>query len=166
MGYMNSIQARAELKYDIQMGNLELLRLQRQQREASRYATAIGDGVITPDEMAGLSSEFTAHGINYSMEAGAQANDYSYAKLEEYYSLNPEAEIEDEEAYRMQLFQQGMQEYANNVTMQQMNDFQTALQTEIDMLQTELEQKQSMLNTLEQNISQGIQQSTLKLYVA
>ena len=185
MGWITLSLRRNELQTSIQQLQYNLLEINRQRRELSRLANAIGDGQITPAEIGSLGSSVFGDALDFmgfsndaAMEAASLQTDYyaqAYGSVtqDQYYNnpnLAAQATLYYDEAGNLntqamynEFYEQALKDYAATVVMPQLNELEQELMNEQTEIETEIESQEAELQVVKENISESIQNSTIQL---
>ena len=176
---------RSELTQSISEHTYEKLQISRQIRKLSSFSNSIGDGHITPSEIASLGTDLFGDALDfmgYSNEAAAQvaqeqtdyfATAYDTLTQEQYYnnpSIAAQAQLYydesgalDTERMYSQFYEQALKEFAEKYMMPILKEKEEELENKKNELDTLVESEQAELQQLGQSISSEIQNSTIKL---
>ena len=185
MGWVLLSLRRNELQTSIQDKQFELLQISNKMRKLSSFSTAIGDGHITPSEIASLGSELFGDGLDfmgYSNEAASEAASlmtdyyataYENVTAEQYYNnpgLAAQASLYYDESGNLNLdamynefYEQALEDYVNTVVAPKLKELEKDLQNEQTEMEVELESMEAELETVKGSISESIQNSTIQL---
>ena len=185
MGWITMSLRRAELQRSINDHTYEQLKLTRYLRQLSSFATAIGDGSITPNEIASFGSDLFGDALDfmgYSNEAAAtiaqeQTDYYSTAyddlTQQQYYnnpSIAAQAQLYydgngnlDTSTMYNNFYDEALKEYAQNYFMPLLNEKQKEIENKQTELETLIASEEAELQQLKDNIKQKIQENTIQL---
>lgn len=185
MGWITMSLRRAELQRSINDHTYEKMQLSRQLRQLSSFATALGDGQITPDEIASIGTDLFGDALDfmgYSNEAAQQVaqeqTDYyssAYENLtqEQYYNNSAiaaraqlyydESGNLDTDAMYSNFLEEALKNYAENYFMPILNEKQKEIENKQTELETLVASEEAELEQLKSSISQNIQNSTIQL---
>ncbi|MBR5305188.1 MAG: hypothetical protein IKU37_10215 [Candidatus Gastranaerophilales bacterium] len=185
MGWVLLSLRRNELQTSIQDKQFELLQISNKVRKLGNFSNSIGDGNITPSEIASLGTEFFGDGLDfmgYSNEAASEAaslmtdyyaNAYSTVTAEQYYNnpaLGAQASLYFDEsgnlntdAMYQEFYEEALEDYVNTVIAPKLNELEKELQNEQNELQTEIESMEAELETVKSSISESISNSAIQL---
>lgn len=171
--------------HQMEQNNLKLTKISRKLRQATQFSSAIADGTINPDEIAGIGREFFSDAIDFmgyandtALEvADEQTNYYTsvYGDItaQDYYQnsgLAAQAQLYfdedgnlDEDAIMTNFYEEALKEYAEEFIAPLLNEMETELQNEKDRLETENEQLSAEYDSLKEAKSQAIQRETISL---
>ena len=176
---------RCELQRSINDHTMEKLQLSRQLRRLSSFSTAIGDGSITPSEIASVGKDLFGDALDfmgYSNEVASQKTqeqtDYyseAYGSItqEQYYnnpSLTAQAQLYYDESGNLdtttmyqEFYDEALKEFAEEYFAPLLNEKEKEIQDKQTELETLVESEQAELEQLKSSTSQEIQNSTIKL---
>ena len=176
---------RAELTRSINDHTYEKLQLSRQLRRLSSFSNAIGDGSITPSEIASLGTDLFGDALDFmgysndaAAEVAAEQTDYyatAYDSLtqEQYYnnpSIAAQAELYydengalDTDRMYSKFYEEALKEFAEKYFMPILKEKEQEIQDKQNELETLVETEQAELQQLKQSVSQEIQNSTIRL---
>ena len=176
---------RSELTRSINEHTYQKLQLTNQLRRLSSFSNAIGDGSITPSEIASLGSDLFGDALDfmgYSNEAAAQvaqeqtdyyATAYDSLTQEQYYnnpSIAAQAELYYDETGSLdtdrmyaKFYEEALKEFAQNYMMPILKEKEQEIQDKQNELETLVESEQAELQELKSSISNEIQNTTIKL---
>ena len=159
--------------------------MNRQIRKLANLSSAVGDGKINPNEIASIGTELFGDALDimgYSNEAAMEAaelqTDYystAYADVtaEQYYNnpaLGAQASLYFDEAGELntdmmyqEFYEEALEEYANTVIMPKLKELEADMENERTEIESELEHQEAELQTVKDNISESIQNTTIKL---
>jgi len=175
---------RSELTKSISDHTYEKLQLSRQLRKLSKFSNAVGDGNISPSEIAGLgidlfgeALDFMGYGSDWAKEKAEEQTSYydtAFSKVAEdqMYAMATSAGSKlylnengtlDTYAMYQQFYEQAMKEFAEKELMPILKEKEEELENKKNELDTLTEAEQAELQQINQSISQEIQNSTIKL---
>ena len=177
---------RAELTRSINDLTYEKLRLQREIRKLTSFATAIADGNVTPDELSSLSSHYIGEAINLNETSFNYASDNAenmtntyldqFANLtqDEYYansSLMQKANLYwdadtgelDGNQINSDLLEQYMKEYVQKYVEPDLKAYEDEYEEQKIDLETQIQTMEAERDQLDEKISSSIQKDTIKL---
>ena len=177
---------RAELTRSINEKTYEKLRLQREIRNLTSFASAIADGNVTPDELSNLSSHLIGEGINLNETSFNYASDnaenmtntyldqFSNLTQDEYYAnsaLMQKANLYwdadtgelDGNQINSDLLAQYMKEYVQKYVEPELKAYEDEYEEQKLDLETQIESMEAELDKLDSKISDNIQKGTIKL---
>ena len=134
-------------------------------------SSAVSDGIITADEFAKLDSSVSGIASGFAMASVEYANgyvDYNRAQIED---MMASGELSDsafsgyideignlnEEALEMELYQEGLLAYLNNVFLQEMSEMEAKLENDQAQIELEQEQLKGMEDFAQQAVSNAAQ---------
>ena len=177
---------RSELTQSISQHTYEKLQISREMRKLSSFSNAIGDGIISPSEITGLSASLFGDAMDFMGYSNEAANEiaqeqtafyeqaYSGITQEQYYSnsgiaaqaqlyFDPETGGLDTTAMYSKFYEEALKEYAQKCVMPLLKEKEEELEDKKNELDTLVEAEQAELQQLKDSISQEIQNSTIKL---
>ena len=176
---------RNELQTSIQDKQYDLLQIGNRMRKLSNFSNAIGDGHITPSEIASIGTELFGDGLDFmgysneaAMEAATMMTDYYATAYEdvtaEQYYNNPalaaqaslyydETGALDTDAMYQEFYEEALEDYVNTVMMPKLKELETDLQNEKTEMEVEIESMEAELQVVKENISESIQNTTIQL---
>jgi hypothetical protein len=185
MGWVLLSLRRAELQSSIQDKQYDLLQISNRMRKLSNFSNAIGDGNITPSEIASLGTEFFGDGLDfmgYSNEAAQEAASlmtdyyataYQDVTAEQYYNnqaLAAQASLYFDEsgnlntdAMYQEFYQEALEDYVNTVIAPKLKEIEKDMENEKTEIEVELESMKAELDTVKGSISESISSSTIQL---
>ncbi len=164
----------------------QVLQNSRLLKKLSNFSSAIGDGNITPAEIASVGDELFEDALEFMDHSDAVAQQVATEKASEYEALfgsitaseyyqnsglmqqaqlyfDPDTGAIDTEQIQSKLYEQTLKDYANEVLMPILKEKEVEIQNENDRLQTEIEQLSAEYDSLKQSKSQEIQRQTIQL---
>ena len=185
MGWVLLSLRRNELQTAIQDKQYELLQISSKMRRLSNFSSSVGDGHITPAEIASLGSELFGDGLDFmgfsnqaASEAASLMTDYystAYQDVtaEQYYnnpSLSAQASLYFDEsgnlntdAMYQEFYEEALEDYVSTVIAPKLNELEKELQNEQTELEVEIESMEAELQTVKSSTSEAIQNSTIQL---
>ncbi len=185
MGWITMSIRRAELQRSINDHTYEKMEISRQLRNLSSFSTAIGDGTITPSEIASLGADLFGEALDfmgYSNEAAAtvaqEQTDYyatAYDDLtqQQYYnnpSISAQAQLYYDEngnlntdAMYANFYDKALEEYVEQYIMPELNEKQKEIENKQTELETLVASEEAELQQLKESIKQNIQENTIQL---
>lgn len=185
MGWVLLSLRRNELQTSIQDKQFELLQISNRVRKLSNFSTSIGDGHITPSEIASIGTELFGDGLDfmgYSNQAASEAaslmtdyyaNAYQDVTAEQYYNnpgLASQASLYYDESGNLNLdamynefYEEALEDYVNTVIAPKLNELEKDLQNQQTEMEAEIESMEAELQTVKENISESIQNSAIQL---
>lgn len=165
---------------------LQMLQNSRTLRKLTNFANAVGDGNITPAEIATIGDEFFEDALEFmdhadataqavaADQAGAYESLFGSITASEYYQnsslmqqaqlyFDPDTGAIDIDKIQSSLYEKTLEDYANEVLMPILKEKEVEIQNENDRLQTEYEQLSAEYDALKQSKSQEIQRQTIQL---
>ena len=169
----------ANLQSNINRRSLELTQLQNKKYNATTYTSALGDGIISFDEYCDLNQENRQSALEYayfSTEAADNAiGGITQSYLDAYGNASPEVLEQagvsmyqaeggglDEEKLQAKLYKDYLAQFAQTAASG-VAEYEKQLDNEIQLLLTLNESEQAELQSLKEQKSQAIQQSTIRL---
>ncbi len=185
MGWIMLSLRRSELQHDVNDIQFQLTQLNAKKQRLSSFMNAVGDGVITPGEIASLGTSLFGDGLDFmgysdmaAREAAEQqAADYEYAystvTAEQYYN-NPALAAQaslyfdengalDLERMQNEFYEEALKDFVNEYMMPKLNELENEIQNEQTNLETQLQSKEAELESIKGSISSSIQNSTIQL---
>ena len=185
MGWVMLSLRRNELQTDISDMQMQLVQLSNKRDDLTSLSNAIGDGHITPSEIASIGSEFFGDALDFmgyshdaALELSQEQTDYyseaySTVTAEQYYN-NPaigaqaslyfdESGSLDLERMQSEFYEEALEEFVQTYMMPKINELEKAMQAEQTELETQIQAKEAELETVKQSISSGISQTTIQL---
>ena len=185
MGWITMSLRRAELQRSINDHTYEKLKISRQLRDLSSFSTAIGDGTISPEELAsfgidlfGTALDFMGYSNDAATTVATEQTDYystAYDDLtqQQYYnnpSIAAQAELYYDESGNLDttamyanFYEKALQEYAEKHIMPILNEKQKEIENKQTELETLITSEEAELQQLKESIKQNIQENTIQL---
>ncbi len=176
---------RSELQKSISDHTYEKLEISRQMRKLSSFSNSIGDGTITPSEIASLGSDLFGDALDfmqYANESASQvaqtqtdyyAGTYESITQEQYYN-NPNIASQaqlyydengqlDTETMYSEFYEEALKEFATKYFQPYLKEKEEEMENKKTELETLVEAEQAELEQLKNSISTEIQNNTIKL---
>ncbi len=169
----------------MQEDELKITQNKRLLAKLTKFSSAVGDGNISPAEIAGLDDELFGDAIDFMYNSEAYASENAAAKASEYeetygqisasdYYQNSELMKQatlyydddgnlDMTKIASKIYEEELVEFAQKYLAPAINEMETEIQDENDKLQTEYEQLSAEYDSLKQTKSQEIQRETIQL---
>ncbi len=185
MGWITMSLRRSELQRSINDHTYEKLKLSRQLRDLTSFSNAIGDGTISPSEIASLGSDLFGTALDfmgYSNEAAATiaseqtdyyATAYDDITQQQYYnnpSIASQAQLYYDENGNLDtstmyanFYEKALEEYVEQYITPLLNEKQKEIENKQTELETLVASEEAELQQLKESINQNIQQSTIQL---
>lgn len=184
MGWIFMACRRAELTRSLSDDRKALSDLSRLTKQLSSFATAIGDGMITPSEINNFGLEVFGEAIDFmeyshiaadrvaSDKTDRYASIYSSLSEEQYYN-NPTiaAQVQlyytdgqlDTTSIYTDLYNEALEDFAQTMIAPRINEKQKELDNKKTDLETQIAASEAELEQLNESIKQNIQSSTIQL---
>ena len=176
---------RSELTDSLNYLHREVLQLNRQRQRLSSFSNAIGDGSITPSEIASLGPEMFYDGLNFmaasneaaDMVAAQQCSEYDalYGNItqQQYYN-NPAIAAQaslyfdengnlDTDKMYSEFYEKALVEYVQKYVEPWLHEKENEIDKQKNELETQIELEQQELDSLKESISSQIQNSTIRI---
>ena len=176
---------RNELQHSISDHKFELLQVSRQLRKLSSFSNSIGDGYVSPSEIASLGTDLFGDALDFmgfsndaaaeiaQMQTDEYATAYETLTQEQYYS-NPSiasrAELYYDEDGNLDLdtmyqkfYEEALKEYAEECIAPVLKEKEEEIQDKKAELEDLIESEEAELEVVKQQTSQEIRNNTIKL---
>ena len=186
MGWITLSLRRNELQTSIQNRQYELLQISNQMRRLSNYANAVGDGTISPAEIASLGTDLFGEGMAFMEVSNMAADEAALLQCQEYETLygnitqqqyaNAGGALTGTTLYfdettgglnydrlYQDFYQEALEDFVNTTIMPKLKELETELQNEKTQIETEIQAEEAELQTVKESISQSIQDSAIQL---
>lgn len=175
---------RSELQKSISDHTYQKLELSRQIRKLSSFSNSIGDGTITPSEIASLGSDLFGDALDFMQYANASAAEvastqtdyyagtYENITQEQYMNsgLATQAQLYydengqlDTDTMYQEFYEEALKEFATKYFQPYLKEKEEEIQNKQTELETLVESEQAELDQLKSSISSEIQNNTIKL---
>ena len=184
MGWIFMACRKAELTRSLSDDRKSLLDLNRYAKQLSSFATAIGDGTITPSEINNFGNEIFGDAIDFmeyshiaadqvaSQKTDVYTSTYGNLSEEQYYN-NPSiaAQVQlyytdgqlDTTSIYTNLYNEALEDFAQTKIAPILNEKQKEIDNKIADLETQIAASEAELQQLDDSIKQNIQSSTIQL---
>ena len=184
MGWIFMACRKAELTRSLNDDRKSLSDLSRLSKQLSSFATAIGDGTITPSEINNFGLEVFGEAMDFmeyahiaadrvaSQKTARFASTYGSLSEEQYYN-NPTiaAQVQlyytdgqlDTTAIYADLYNEALEDFAQTMVAPELNEKQKEIDNQIADLETQIAANEAELEQLNESIRQNIQSSTIQL---
>lgn len=185
MGWVLLSLRRNELQSSIQDHQYELLQLSSRIRKLGNFSSAIGDGQITPSEIASFGNDLFGDALDfmgYSNEAAMEAAELQTSYYEQVYGdvtadqyatsglsaqaslyFDPETGALNTDAMYQEFYEKALQEYAEQYVMPKLKELETELENQKSELEAQMQSEEAELESVKDSISQSIQNSAIQL---
>ncbi len=186
MAWLIMSLTKSKLQKSISEKTSEKLKIQNELRRLSSFSTAIGDGMVTPAEIASLGTDLFGNALDvmaYANDVCTQtsqdltdtyAQAYQDVTQEQYYNnsalaqqaqlyFDPDTGELDTDTMRQKFYESNMTEFIDKEIMPIINEKEVELQNKEAELEALVESEQAELDAVSDQISQEIQRNTIKL---
>ena len=164
MGWIFMACRKAELIRSLNDDRKSLLDLNRYAKQLSSFATAIGDGTITPSEINNFGNEIFGDAIDFMEYSHIAADQVASqktiaAQVQLYYT---DGQLDTTSIYT-NLYNEALEDFAQTKIAPILNEKQKEIDNKIADLETQIAASEAELQQLDDSIKQNIQSSTIQL---
>lgn len=185
MAWLIMALRRSELQQSISDHTAEKLKLTRELRKLSSFSNAIGDGSITPSEIASLGTDLFGDALDFMQYANDSATNIAETQTDYYSSVyenltqeqyfnNPSIASQaqlyydesgnlDTESIYANFYEEALKDFATNYFQPYLKEKEEEIQDKQTELETLVEAEEAELEELKNSISTQIQNNTVKL---